>query len=74
MNRLWQSHFGKGLVATPSDFGRLGDPPSHPELLDWLAVNLVNHGWSLKWLHREILLSSTYRQAAFDPADEAPSG
>jgi hypothetical protein len=64
VNRVWQSHFGKGLVSTPSDFGRLGDPPSHPELLDWLAVKLVENGWSLKWLHRQILLSSTYRQAA----------
>ena len=73
VNRIWQSHFGKGLVATPSDFGRLGDAPSHPELLDWLAVNLVDNGWSLKWLHREILLSATYRQAAFRADDDRPT-
>jgi cytochrome c553 len=69
VNRIWQSHFGKGLVATPSDFGRLGEAPSHPKLLDWLAVKLVENGWSLKWLHRQILLSATYRQAAFDAGD-----
>jgi hypothetical protein len=72
VNRIWQSHFGKGLVATPSDFGRLGEAPSHPELLDWLAVNLVEQGWSLKWLHRQILLSSTYRQASFRSDEERP--
>jgi len=75
VNRIWQSHFGKGLVATPSDFGRLGDAPSHPGLLDWLAVKLVSNGWSLKSIHREILLSATYRQAAFSADDEgAPKG
>ncbi|OAI52719.1 hypothetical protein AYO47_05980 [Planctomyces sp. SCGC AG-212-M04] len=74
VNRVWQSHFGKGLVATPSDFGRLGEAPSHPELLDWLAVRLVDHGWSLKWLHRQILLSATYRQAAFSSDDAHKKG
>ncbi len=63
-NRLWHSHFGTGLVATPSDFGFLGDRPSHPELLDWLAARLLEHRWQLKPLHREILLSQTYRQAS----------
>lgn len=62
-NRVWQWHFGTGLVATPSDFGRSGLPPSHPELLDWLANELIEHGWSLKHLHRLIVLSSTYRQS-----------
>jgi hypothetical protein len=73
VNRVWQSHFGKGIVATPSDFGRLGEAPSHPKLLDWLAVKLVDNGWSLKWLHRQILLSATYRQAAFTAGEERPA-
>ncbi|HXX92920.1 MAG TPA: DUF1553 domain-containing protein, partial [Planctomycetota bacterium] len=64
VNRLWQHHFGRGLVATPSDFGRNGLGVSHPELLDWLACQLVERGWSLKSVHREILLSETYRQAS----------
>lgn len=62
VNRVWQHHFGRGLVATPSNFGALGERPSHPELLDWLAGRFVAGGWSLKALHREILLSSTYQQ------------
>src|SRR5439155_26947207 len=61
VNRVWQQHFGRGLVNTPSNFGSLGDRPSHPELLDYLAVEFVNHGWSIKWLHRQILLSGTYQ-------------
>jgi hypothetical protein len=61
VNRVWAQHLGRGLVATPSNFGALGEKPSHPELLDWLTVQFVEHGWSLKWLHREILLSATYR-------------
>ncbi len=61
-NRVWQWHFGTGLVETSSDFGRSGALPSHPELLDWLAADLVAHGWSLKKLHRSIVLSATYRQ------------
>ncbi len=64
VNRIWQQHFGTGLVATPSDFGRLGEVPSHPELLDWLAVQLVESGWRLKSVHRLILTSSTFRQTA----------
>jgi hypothetical protein len=64
VNRVWQSHFGKGLVATSSDFGRLGEPPSHPELLDWLASELVASGWRLKPLHRLIMTSAVYRQSA----------
>ena len=63
-NRIWQYHFGRGLVATPSDFGLNGGRPSHPELLDALAGELVRGGWRLKPLHRAILLSSTYRQAS----------
>jgi hypothetical protein len=64
VNRLWQHHFGHGLVRTPNDFGLRGTPPTHPELLDWLACELVTHDWSLKHLHRVMVLSSTYRQAS----------
>ena len=62
VNRLWQYHFGRGLVATPSDFGVRGAHPTHPELLDWLAGELMSNGWSTKHIHRSIVLSSTYRQ------------
>jgi hypothetical protein len=68
VNRLWQHHFGRGLVATPNDFGVRGEAPTHPELLDWLAAELVDHKWSLKHLHRLMVLSSTYRQDS-RPAD-----
>ena len=64
VNRLWHGHFGAGLVATLSDFGTHGAPPSHPELLDWLAATLVENGWRLKPLHRLIVLSSAYRQSS----------
>jgi hypothetical protein len=64
VNRVWMFHFGEPLVATPSDFGRRGNPPTHPELLDYLASQLQRNGWSLKWLHRQIVLSSTYRQSS----------
>ena len=63
-NRLWQHHFGRGLVATASDFGLQGDPPTHPELLDWLARELIDQGWSLKHLHRLMVTSATYRQSS----------
>ncbi|MBX3731148.1 MAG: DUF1553 domain-containing protein [Verrucomicrobiae bacterium] len=63
-NRIWQHHFGQGLVATPSDFGSAGAAPSHPELLDWLASELIAGGWSLKHLHRLLVTSATYRQSA----------
>ena len=63
VNRVWMHHFGVGLVDTPSDFGRMGSLPSHPELLDWLAVDFHDKGGSLKQLHRTLLLSSTYRQS-----------
>jgi len=67
VNRLWQHHFGKGLVGTPNDFGKMGEAPSHPELLDWLASEFVRQGWSLKAMHRLMVTSRTYRQAsAFD--------
>jgi len=64
VNRLWQHHFGRGLVATPSDFGRTGAAPSHPELLDWLACELVERGWELKRMHRLIVSSTAYRQSS----------
>ena len=71
VNRLWQHHFGKGLVRTPSNFGFTGDRPSHPELLDWLAKELVRHDWSLKHIHRLLVTSATYRQASVHPHSEA---
>jgi len=71
VNRIWQYHFGHGLAANASDFGRLGEPPSHPELLDWLVQRFIAGGWRLKPLHREILLSATYRQSAEHPTPEA---
>src|SRR6185436_16828462 len=64
VNRVWQGHFGRGLVATPNDFGLVGARPSHPELLDWLASEFVWQGWSLKKLHRLIVTSATYRQSS----------
>lgn len=64
VNRVWQSHFGTGIVATPNDFGRMGARPSHPEMLDWLANRFVDSGFRLKPLHRMILLSNTYQQAS----------
>jgi hypothetical protein len=71
VNRLWQSSFGQGLVRTPADFGKQGASPSHPELLDWLARELVSSGWNLRLIHRWIVTSSTYRQAAHNPGDPA---
>lgn len=78
VNRIWQHHFGKGLVGTPSNFGKLGQRPSHPELLDHLATLFVERGWSIKNLHREIMLSATYQLASdwdehdgqIDPANQ----
>jgi hypothetical protein len=77
VNRIWQHHFGRGIVGTPSNFGIRGEPPTHPELLDWLAARFVSSGWSVKVIHREIVLSETYRlsseldaaSAAIDPED-----
>ncbi len=70
VNRIWQRHFGQGLVATSSDFGHLGEKPTHPELLDWLANYFVEHHWSIKDLHRLILTSAAYRQSALTPPSE----
>ena len=65
VNRIWQHHFGRGLVSTPSDFGKQGSPPSHPELLDWLATEFIRSGWSIKHMHRLIMLSEAYRRTSF---------
>ncbi|MEX0700662.1 MAG: PSD1 and planctomycete cytochrome C domain-containing protein [Planctomycetales bacterium] len=80
VNRLWEQYFGVGLVETSEDFGTQGDPPSHPELLDWLATEFIRTGWDMKAMHRLIVTSNTYRQSsvvgqAFQPADapERPS-
>lgn len=64
VNRIWLNHFGRGLVGTPADFGFTGEKPSHPELLDWLAAEFRQQNWSLKWLHRTIMLSTAYRQSS----------
>jgi hypothetical protein len=69
VNRVWMYHFGAPLVSTPSDFGMRSDEPTHPELLDWLANDFMNHGWSLKYLHRAIMHSSAYQQASLDRAE-----
>src|SRR5205823_12132960 len=64
MNRLWMHYFGRGLVETDEDFGTQGSPPTHPELLDWLAAEFIRQGWSLKEMHRLVVTSSTYRQTS----------
>jgi hypothetical protein len=64
VNRVWQQHFGRGIVGTPSNFGLLGERPTHPELLDHLTAKFIASGWSLKQLHRDIMLSATYRLAS----------
>lgn len=64
VNRIWQHHFGTGIVATPGNFGATGSPPSHPQLLDWLAVDFVKHGWKAKRLHKQIMMSAAYRQSS----------
>ena len=72
VNRLWQNHFGRGIVATLENFGKMGEPPTHPELLDWLAVEFMNRGWSIKQMHRLMMTSEAYQMAsAFDDAATA---
>jgi hypothetical protein len=70
VNRIWLNHFGRGIVPTPNDFGKQGKPPTHPELLDWLAARFMESGWSVKSMHRLIMLSQTYRLASH-PVDAA---
>ena len=69
VNRIWQHHFGTGIVATPGNFGHTGSPPSHPALLDWLAVDFVEHGWKAKRLHKMIMTSAVYRQSSRRSSD-----
>ena len=71
VNRVWRWHFGEGLVRSPDNFGKLGERPTHPRLLDWLALRFREHGWSLKALHRLIMLSSTYQMSSGDNARAA---
>jgi hypothetical protein len=71
VNRVWMYHFGRGLVRTPGDFGLRGEPPTHPELLDYLASSFMEEGWSVKHLHRLILRSATYQQSSNQPAAQA---
>jgi len=71
VNRLWHHHFGVGIVATPGDFGRMGQKPTHPELLDWLSSEFVRSGWSLKHMHRLMVTSNAYRQSSMDRAEAA---
>jgi mono/diheme cytochrome c family protein len=68
VNRIWQHHFGEGIVRTPSNFGKMGEAPSHPELLDWLATEFVERGWSMKAMHRLMLTSEAYQMASDDIA------
>jgi len=69
VNRIWHYHFGRGIVATPSDFGLKGEQPTHPELLDWLASEFVKNGWSMKYMHRLIMTSETYKQSSASRAE-----
>ena len=71
VNRIWQGHFGRGIVGTPNNFGRQGEAPTHPELLDWLASEFVRQGWSVKQMHRLVMLSSTYRLSTAFSAENA---
>ncbi|MBY0587060.1 DUF1553 domain-containing protein [bacterium] len=73
VNHLWMRHYGKGLVDTPSNFGRSGHAPTHPALMDWLAVELVEHDWQMKHLHRLLVTSETYRLGSNPPANEHPN-
>ena len=68
VNRIWQHHFGEGIVRTPSNFGKMGEPPSHPQLLDWLAVEFIERGWSVKAMHRLMLTSEAYQMSSHDIA------
>jgi hypothetical protein len=74
VNRIWYRHFGQGIVESLANFGKMGSLPSHPELLDWLAVRFIENGWSTKWLHRQMMLSTAYRQSSqLEPEHDADS-
>jgi hypothetical protein len=73
VNRVWQFHFGEGIVRSADDFGTQGAKPTHPELLDWLAVSFVEHGWDVKWLTKQIMMSSVYRQSSAEDAAKMAS-
>jgi hypothetical protein len=73
VNRVWGWHFGKPIVATQSDFGVQGEKPTHPELLDDLAARFIAHGWSMKWLHKEIMMSAAYKQSSHPREDAMQS-
>ena len=73
VNRVWRWHFGQGLVRSVDNFGKLGEPPSHPELLDWLAIRFIEDGWSFKTLHRRIMLSATYQMSTAWNEQAAPA-
>jgi Protein of unknown function (DUF1553)/Protein of unknown function (DUF1549) len=73
VNRMWQHHFGEGLVRTPDNFGFLGSPPTHPALLDWLAKDLIAHGWKLKRMHKLMVMSNVYRQSSIHPQQQSYS-
>ena len=67
VNRVWQHHFGVGLAGNANNFGKMGKKPTHPELLDWLAQDFIDNGWSIKNLHRQIMLSQTYQRSSYHP-------
>ena len=73
VNRVWQQYFGRGLVVTPSDLGHRGGMPSHPELLDWLATEFMENGWSMKKLHKLIMTSAVYRESGAASKEATPS-
>src|SRR5438445_8290762 len=64
VNRIWHHHFGRGIVATLDNFGKMGEAPTHPELLDWLAIEFMEHGWSIKQMQRLIMTSNAYQMAS----------
>jgi hypothetical protein len=70
VNRVWQFHFGEGIVRSVDDFGKQGEKPTHPELLDYLAVEFQERGWDLKWLNKQIMMSQVYRQDSADSATQ----
>jgi len=73
VNRIWMHHFGRGIVQTPENFGLMGSRPTHPELLDWLAVDFMENGWKMKRLHKMIMTSTVYRQSSRRVAEDEPS-